>query len=129
MRTGAQLDRKAILNLEREKIAAVICQTDRSGARSGIRAVTGSKFIIGSNQRGEAIALHGLGPVDSEVNVDVIYAAIAEAKELGLKTPVRIYGTTCRRSETKSFVFCQIPDEILAQLHLEEEELLEVVEA
>ncbi|MEN8674221.1 site-specific DNA-methyltransferase [Nocardioides sp.] len=129
MRTGAQLDRKAILNLEREKIAAVICQTDRSGARSGIRAVTGSKFIIGSNQRGEAIALHWLGPVDSEVNVDVINAAIAEAKELGLKTPVRIYGTTCRRSETKSFVFCQIPDEILAQLHLEEEELLEVVEA
>lgn len=129
MRTGAQLDRKAILNLEREKIAAVICQTDRSGARSGIRAVTGSKFIIGSNQRGEAIALHWLGPVDSEVNVDVINAAIAEAKALGLKTPVRIYGTTCRRSETKSFVFCQIPDEILAQLHLEEEELLEVVEA
>ena len=67
--------------------------------------------------------------MDSEVNVDVINAAIAEAKELGLKTPVRIYGTTCRRSETKSFVFCQIPDEILAQLHLEEEELLEVVEA
>lgn len=129
MRTGAQLDRKAILSLEREKIAAVICQTDRSGARSGIRAVSGSKFIIGSNQRGEAIALHWLGPVDSEVNIDIINAAIAEAKDLGLKTPVRIYGTTCRRSETKSFVFCQIPDEILAQLHLEEEELLEVVEA
>jgi len=129
MRTGAQLDRRAILSLEREKIAAVICQTDRSGARSGIRAVTGSKFIIGSNQRGEAIALHWLGPVDSEVNVEVINAAIDEAKALGLKTPVRIYGTTCRRSETKSFVFCQIPDEILAQLHLEEEEVIEVVEA
>ncbi|GAA3707628.1 hypothetical protein GCM10022204_26970 [Microlunatus aurantiacus] len=129
MRTGAQLDRKAILSLEREKIAAVICQTDRSGARSGIRAVTGSKFIIGSNQRGEAIALHWLGPVDSEVNIDIINAAITEAKSLGLKTPVRIYGTTCRRSETKSFVFCQIPDEILAQLHIEEEELLEAVEA
>ncbi len=129
MRTGAQLDRKAILSLEREKIAAVICQTDRSGARSGIRAVTGSKFIIGSNQRGEAIALHWLGPVDSEVNIDIINAAIAEAKDIGLKTPVRIYGTTCRRSETKSFVFCQIPDEILAQLHLEEEELSEVIES
>lgn len=128
MRTGAQLDRTAILNLEREKIAAVICQTDRSGARSGIRAVNGSRFIIGSNQRGEAIALHWLGSVDSEVNVKIINAAIAEAKALGLKTPVRIYGTTCRRSETRSFVFCQIPDEILAQLHIEEEELLEVVE-
>jgi len=35
---------------------------------------------------------------------------------------VRIYGTTCTVSETKSFVFCQIPDEILASLHIEQED-------
>lgn len=55
--SGRQLDRKAILGLERDKIAAVICQTDRTGARSGIRRIDKQKWVIGANQRGEAIAL------------------------------------------------------------------------
>jgi adenine-specific DNA-methyltransferase len=119
--TGAQLDREAILSLEKDKITAVICQTDRSGTRSGIRQVSGKKWVIGANQRGEALALVWLGPTNSQVNATVINEALKEAADLGLKTPIRIYGTTCNISETKSFVFCQIPDEILAALQIDED--------
>jgi adenine-specific DNA-methyltransferase len=118
--TGAQLDREAILTLEKDKITAVICQTDRSGTRSGIRQIDGKKWVIGANQRGEALALVWRGTTNSQVNAEVINEALAETKELGLKTPLRIYGTTCNISETKSFVFCQIPDEILAALQIED---------
>lgn len=121
MTTGAQLDRAAILNLERDKIAAVILQTDRSGTKSGIRPIHDGKLIIGANGRGEALALCWNGAEDSEVDTGVINDALREASELSLKTPVRIYGTTCTVSETRSFTFCQIPDEILASLHYEEE--------
>lgn len=120
--TGKQLDRKAILGLERDKIAAVICQTDRTGARSGIRRIDKRKWVIGANQRGEAIALVWFGSAESKVDTSVINDALGEAAELGLKTPMRIYGTTCTVSETRSFIFCQIPDEILMALHLEEDE-------
>lgn len=132
MTTGRQLDRKAILSLERDKIAAVICQTDRSGTRAGIRRIDKKKWVIGSNQRGEALALVWNGSTNSQVNSSVINEALLEAKDLGLKVPMRIYGTTCNISETRSFIFCQIPDEILAALQIEEdgyevaEELLEV---
>lgn len=122
MTTGAQLDRAAILSLERDKIAAVICQTDRSGTKAGIRPIYDGKLVIGANARGEALALVWNGAEDSQVNTHVINDALREATGLSLKTPVRIYGTTCTVSETKSFVFCQIPDEILASLHIEQED-------
>lgn len=121
MMAGAQLDRAAILNLERDKITAVILQTDRSGTKSGIRPIHDGKLIIGANARGEALALRWNGADDSQVDTAVINDALREASELSLKTPVRIYGTTCTVSETRSFTFCQIPDEILASLHYEEE--------
>jgi adenine-specific DNA-methyltransferase len=116
LKTGRELDREAILGLEREKIVAVVCQTDRSGAGRGIRRVTGAHWVIGANQRGEAIALVWNGTTNSRVTTPIINEALREAKKLGLKAPVRIYGTTCVVSETRSFRFCQIPDEILASL-------------
>jgi adenine-specific DNA-methyltransferase len=116
MVTGRELDREAILGLEREKIAAVVCQTDRSGAGSGIRRIKGHRWVVGSNSRGEAIALVWNGTTGSRVTTDIINEALSEAKGLGLQTPLRIYGTTCAVSETRSFRFCQIPDEILAAL-------------
>lgn len=115
LRTGRELDREAILGLEREKIVAVICQTDRSGMGSGIRSIN-STWVIGANQRGEAIALVWNGTTNSRVTTKIINEALVEAATLGLKTPLRIYGTTCAVSETRSFRFCQIPDEILASL-------------
>lgn len=122
MTTGAQLDRAAILSLERDKIAAVICQTDRSGTKAGIKSIHDGKLVIGANTRSEAIALVWNGAEDSQVDTALINEAIQEATTLGLKTPVRIYGTTCTVSETRSFVFCQIPDEILASLQIGEED-------
>lgn len=116
LRTGRELDREAILGLEREKIVAVICQTDRTGAGSGIRRIDGDRWLIGANSRGEAIALVWSGTTKSRVTTKIINEALAKAKKLGLKTPLRIYGTTCSVSETPSFRFCQIPDEILASL-------------
>jgi len=114
--TGRELDREAILGLEREKIIAVICQTDRSGAGAGIRRIAGCDWIIGANQRGEGIALVWNGTTDSRVTTEIINRALEESKRLSLKTPLRMYGTTCAISETRSFQFCQIPDEILASL-------------
>jgi adenine-specific DNA-methyltransferase len=116
LRTGGELDREAILGLEREKIVAVVCQTDRTGTGSGIRRIQKHKWVIGANQRGEAIALVWNGTTNSRVTTEIINEALAEAKKLELKTPLRIYGTTCAVSETRSFRFCQIPDEILAAL-------------
>ena len=116
IRTGGELDREAILGLEREKIVAVVCQTDRTGAGAGIRRIEKHKWVIGVNQRGEAIALVWNGTTNSRVTTKIINEALAETKKLGLKTPLRIYGTTCAVSETRSFRFCQIPDEILAAL-------------
>jgi adenine-specific DNA-methyltransferase len=116
LRTGRELDREAILGLEREKIVAVICQTDRTGVGVGIRRINNKQWVIGSNQRGEAIALVWSGTGKSRVTTKIINEALAEAKKLALKTPLRIYGTTCLVSETPSFRFCQIPDEILASL-------------
>jgi adenine-specific DNA-methyltransferase len=128
LRTGRGLDREAILGLEREKIAAVICQTDRTGAGSGIRRINGPQWIIGANGRNEALALVWQGKTGSRVTSEIINQALAEAKGLDLKTPLRIYGTTCALSETRTFRFCQIPDEILASLASDtvEDELLDL---
>ena len=116
LRTGAELDREAILGLEREKIIAVICQTDRTGVASGIRRIHKQRWLIGINGRNEPIALVWNGTTNSRVTTKIINESLAEAKKLNLKTPLRIYGTTCTVSETRSFRFCQIPDEILAAL-------------
>ncbi|MEV4043891.1 site-specific DNA-methyltransferase [Streptomyces sp. NPDC049744] len=120
--SGKQLDRQAILGLERDKIAALICQTDRSGVRTGITRITGKQWIIGSNSRGEALALVWQGPTKSRVNVETINAAITEARDLGLTGKLQIYGTTTTVSDTPAFTFKQIPDEILINLHLDENE-------
>lgn len=121
MITGRQLDREAILGLERDKIAAVICQTDRSGAKSGVRRISGTQWVIAASQRNQAIALVWRGAANSQVDAKVINEALKEAKALDLKLPMRIYGTTCTISETASFIFCQIPDEILAALHIDDD--------
>jgi adenine-specific DNA-methyltransferase len=118
LKTGRGLDREAILSLERERIVNVICQTDRTGTGSGIRVVQGGKYLIGANRRNEAIALCWNGREDSDVTGEVVDDALKEVAKHDLKAPMRIYGTTCRISETKSFTFCQIPDEILAALYL-----------
>lgn len=133
LQTGARLNRDAILELEREAVVNLILQTDVTGFGRGITKVAG-QYIIGANGRNEAIALCWKGRNESAVDIDILRAMFAEAKDLKLNKPLRVYGTTCTVGETESFRFCQIPDEILAALQLSDEDegeggLVETIEA
>jgi len=97
---------------ERDALAGLICQTNRWGSRLGW------EFIIGTTKRNEAICLVWNGEQDSEVTSDLVERAAKEVTAAGLKLPFRIYGTSCRIANTASWRFCQIPDEILAQMPL-----------
>ena len=120
-KTGKKLDRHAIINFERDALASLICQADETGRGKGIAAMNNFKYVIGKNHRSEAICLVWEGEDNSEVTPEILKAAAAEVSQAGLKRPFRIYGTFCRVGDTKSWKFCQIPDEILAQMHIAEE--------
>ncbi len=120
-KTGRKLDRQAIVTLERDALAGLICQADETGRGRGIAALSGYKYIIGKNQRSEAICLMWQGVNDSEVTPDILKEASKEVSKADLKRPFRIYGTFCRVGDTQSWKFCQIPDEILAQMQIAEE--------
>ena len=125
LKTGQKLDRQAIVTLERDALAGLICQADETGRGKGIIPVSGFKYVIGKNHRSEAICLFWNGADNSEVTADKLKEAAREVTAAGLKRPFRIYGTFCRVGDTSSWKFCQIPDEILAQMHIEEEVLSE----
>lgn len=120
-KTGRKLDRQAIVTLERDALASLICQTDETGRGRGITAVSGHLYIIGRNHRAEAICLVWQGADKSEVTPNILKAASKEVSQAALKRPFRIYGTFCRVGDTQSWKFCQIPDEILSQMHIAEE--------
>ncbi|MDQ3474310.1 MAG: site-specific DNA-methyltransferase [Acidobacteriota bacterium] len=120
--TGRKLDRRAIVGLERDALANLICQADETGRGKSITRLNGFKYVIGKNPRNEAICLLWKGEDKSEVTSDDLRAAAKEVSAAGLKRPFRIYGTFCRVSDTgTSWKFCQIPDEILAQMHIQED--------
>jgi adenine-specific DNA-methyltransferase len=119
--TGRRLNRAAILDLEREAIANLIVHTDPTGKGRGIARVPG-KYVIGTNTRQEAICLCWNGRSKSAITRDVLVAMFDEAKELGLRRPLRAYGATCAVGETDSFRFCQIPDDILAALQIADDD-------
>ena len=121
MKTGQKLDRQAIVTMERDALAGLICQSDETGRGRGISAVSGYKYIIGKNHRSQAICLLWNGVDDSEVTPAYLKEASKEVSQAGLKRPFRIYGTFCRVGDTASWKFCQIPDEIVAQMHIEED--------
>jgi adenine-specific DNA-methyltransferase len=120
-KTGRKLDREAIVSLERDALASLICQADETGRGKGITALSGFQYIIGRNHRAEAICLVWNGVDNSEVTPDILKAASKEVSKASLKRPYRIYGTFCRVGDTQSWKFCQIPDEILAQMHITED--------
>lgn len=119
--TGRRLNRDAILELEREAIANLIIQTDATGRGRGISPVAGT-YVIGHNSKQEAICLCWSGRTNSAITREVLVSMFDEAKEHGLRRPLRAYGATCDVGETDSFRFCQIPDEILAALHIDDED-------
>jgi superfamily I DNA/RNA helicase len=107
----------------RRGVASLICQADETGWGKGITCMTGHKYIVGKNHRSEAICLLWNGINDSEVTPEHLKKASKEVSEAGLKRPFRIYGTFCRVGDTTSWKFCQIPDEIIAQMHIEDDEI------
>lgn len=119
-KTGRRLDRDAIVDLEREAITNLILQTDATGKGHGVTKVDGD-YVIARNPRGEGICLCWNGRSKSTITRDVLVMMFNEAKDLGLRRPLRVYGSTCAVGETESFRFCQIPDEILAALQLDDE--------
>lgn len=119
--TGRKIDRKAIVGLERDAITSLICQADETGRGRGISRLSGHKYIIGKNHRNEAICLVWNGESNSEVTKAHLTAASEEVTAANLRRPFRIYGTFCRIGDTSSWKFCQIPDEILAQMHITED--------
>jgi adenine-specific DNA-methyltransferase len=117
--TGRKLDRAAIIGLERDALANLICQADETGRGRSIARLTGHKYVIGKNPRGEAICLVWKGADKSEVTRTDLEAAAKEVTAAGLKRPFRIYGTSTRIADVAtSFRFCQIPDEIMTQMHI-----------
>lgn len=122
LKSGQKLDRQAIVTLERDALAGLICQADETGRGKGITSLSGYKYIIGKNQRSEAICLLWNGVHNSEVTPEHLKNAAREVTGAGLKRPFRIYGTFCRVGDTASWKFCQIPDEIIAQMHIIEQE-------
>lgn len=126
-RTGRKIDRRAIVELERDGLASLICQADETGRGVGITRVSGYTYIIGRNPRGQAICLVWNGEDDSEVTKHHFREAAMEVTAAGLKRPFRMYGTHTLVADTTSWKFCQIPDEILTQMHIQEdlEDLLE----
>lgn len=119
--TGRRLNRKAILELEREAIANLIVHTDATGKGRGITRVPG-EYVIGHNSRREAICLCWSGRTKSAITREVLVAMFEEAKQGGLRRPLRVYGATCDVGESDSFRFCQIPDEILGTLQIADDD-------
>lgn len=128
-RSGRKLDRQAIVGLKRDALATLICQADETGRGRGITRVTGYQYIIGKNHRNEAICLVWNGENDSEVTKDDYRKAAQEVKAAGLKKPLRMYGGFTYVADTASWVFRQIPDEILAQMHIQDDMEPEALEA
>jgi len=118
---GRKLDRQAIIGLERDSLANLICQSDETGRGKGIIRLSGFKYIIGKNHRSEAICLVWNGNDDSEVTPEHLKRAAIEVDTACFKRPFRIYGTFCRAAETEKWKFCQIPDEILVRMHIQED--------
>jgi adenine-specific DNA-methyltransferase len=120
--TGRRLDRAAIIGMERDALANLICQADETGRGRGISRLTGHRYVIGKNPRSEGICLVWKGADHSEVTPEDLRGAAQEVTDIGLKRPFRIYGTFCRVADVPtSWKFCQIPDEILAQMHITED--------
>ncbi len=119
--TGRKIDRAAIVDLERDSLASLICQSDETGRGRGISAVQNYKYLIGRNHRSEGICLVWNGSKDSEVTPEKLRECSLEVSASGLKRPFRVYGTFCRVGDTTSWKFCQIPDDILTQMHLRED--------
>jgi adenine-specific DNA-methyltransferase len=117
LRVGDELNAEAWERLRREEIIRVIRQADPSGRGRGIRRIEGD-WVIGANSRKQAICLAWSAEGESAVSREILAAMFEEVATLGLRLPMRVYGTTCEVAETDDFTFCQLPDEVRVLLGL-----------
>lgn len=117
LRVGDEINAEAWERLRREEIIRVIRQADPSGRGRGIRRIEGD-WVIGANSRKQAICLVWNAEGESAVTREVLAAMFEEVATLGLRLPMRVYGTTCEVAETDDFTFCQLPDEVRVLLGL-----------
>jgi adenine-specific DNA-methyltransferase len=117
LRVTRQIDAAGFATFQRNEIIAAIRQADASGRGTGIRPVEG-EWVIGANHRNEAICLHYQGPDGGMATAEHLRAMFEEAYRLGLSTPLRVYGDACEVFEDDSFVFLQIPEELLRNLSI-----------
>src|SRR5436309_97764 len=100
--TGRKLDRSAIVGLERDALGFVTSAAAFFKS-SGVTSLLSAPF-----QTRQMPSPRGLLPI-------MYLYPVRRA----LKRPFRIYGTFCRVADVAtSWRFCQIPDEILAQMHI-----------
>jgi adenine-specific DNA-methyltransferase len=120
-RVGRRLDRRAILDLEREAIRNLIVQTDSTGIGGGLTRTVGH-HVVAINRRRQAICLYWNGKRGSTLTPELLTEMFDEVDALRLERPIRVYASASEISESESFTFCQIPDEILLSLQIQDEE-------
>jgi len=117
LRVTRQIDAEAFASFQRHEIIAAIRQADASGRGTGIKPVDGA-WVVGVNHRNEALCLKWDAPDGGMTTEEDLRAMFEEAYALGLSTPIRVYGDACEVFEDDSFVFLQIPDELLRNLSI-----------
>lgn len=115
-RVGPALDLESLLRLQREEVAEAVRQADASGRGGSVRPVAGAHLVIGRNRRNEAICLSEGIHTDTAVDEAELRRMLDETENLGLKTPMRVYGVSCEVYEDELFSFFQLPDEVINNL-------------
>ena len=116
LRVGERIDLDGYAQLARKQVVEMILQTDASGRDGHIKPISGAKYVIGANSRGEAICLHHDPEARSPVSTELLREMYAEAKELGLAKPLRVYAERNEVFGSDSFRFFKIPDEVANNL-------------
>lgn len=116
LRVGPKIDFTALEAIQRRHLISSILQTDASGRGGGIKPIDGGKYVIGCNNRQEAICLHIDVKDHSPITRDVLRAMYEEADSLGLNRPLRVYGESCDVFGSESFRFFKLPDEVINNL-------------
>ncbi len=120
---GQTIDETAIMNMQREELIDVISQADENntGKASWVERIDENNnciYLFGKNKISQGVCLVW-DDRGSVITKEVAIAAYKEVKKAGLKTPFRMYGRSKLFSD-ESFVFLQIPDEIINQLGVDE---------
>jgi adenine-specific DNA-methyltransferase len=120
---GQKIDENAIMRMQRDELIEVISQADdnNAGRASWVEPILDEQnyeFLFGKNKNGQGVCLLW-DDRGSVLTKEAARAAYNEVKQAKLKTPFRIYGRSKLYSDD-SFVFLQIPDEIINQLGVDE---------